>query len=55
MRATILKLWAKVANFFAPYECYKESMGYTCRHQMHGNVPECGDWSKVRGYNHAAR
>lgn len=53
MRAAILMFFARVAQWFNPAECYKESMGYTCRHQMHGNVPECGDWSKVRGYGDA--
>lgn len=23
--------------------CYKTSMGYRCRHEMHGNVRECGE------------
>ena len=50
MRLAIIRFFHRLMLLFEPFECEKESMGYTCRHQMHGNVPECGAWSKVRGY-----
>jgi len=53
MRLAIARFFINLQRWFEPFDCEKESLGYTCRHQMHGNVPECGGWSKVRGYNHA--
>jgi hypothetical protein len=53
MRLALLRLWVAFMRLLEPFSCEKEAMGYTCRHQMHGNVPECGKWSKVRGYDHA--
>jgi len=50
-------LWQRI-NFYIGYwrmkitmmrdalgkeECYKTSMGYPCKHQMHGDVKECGN------------
>lgn len=51
MRVMIMRWLVKLSLLFEPFECDKEAMGYTCRHGMHGNVPECGRWSKVRGYD----
>ncbi len=54
MRQFFIKIAIWLTTLGEPFECEKEAMGYTCRHGMHGNVPECGAWSKVRGYDNAA-
>lgn len=36
--AIVVGVW-----FLIPKPCHKEQLGYRCRHQMHGNVKECGD------------
>lgn len=51
MRLFLVQMFVRFMRLFEPFECDKESMGYTCRHGMHGTVPECGRWSKVRGYD----
>lgn len=48
MRERIWLFFVSLKHLFDWGDCEKESMGYTCRHQMHGNVPECGSWSTVR-------
>lgn len=37
----MFKLIKNLIRAFQP--CHKEQLGYTCRHQMHGTVKECGD------------
>lgn len=51
MRLWIVRMFVRFMRLFEPFECDKQAMGYTCRHGMHGNVAECGRWSKVRGYD----
>ncbi len=48
MRLAIARFFIKLQGLFEPFDCYKESLGYNCHHQMHGRVPECGEWSRVR-------
>lgn len=48
MRSAILLFVTRLVHLFDYGSCFKESQGYRCRHQMHGDVLECGEWSKVR-------
>jgi len=36
------ELFKRFYNYWLRPQCYKQSLGYNCRHEMHGNVKECG-------------
>lgn len=45
MRFKLALLWLKIRNWFDFDVCYKESLGYTCRHREYADgTKECGEY-----------
>lgn len=44
MRFRLWLWYYKVRSWFSMQECFKESMGYTCRHRVYSDgTKECGN------------
>lgn len=45
MKLRLVVMWLAIKRFFEVSECYKESMGYRCRHRVYpSGFKECGEF-----------